>query len=276
MSLRIQTNIEAFDAHRNLVNTENQLSHVDAEAVVGLPDQQGRRRRRRPRDLREAASADRRPRPGPAQRAGRRLARADRRRRDGRGAVDAAARPRPRGRVQQRHAVHAPTRPRSPPRSPSSAPRSRASAPRRAFNGIALLTGSATITFQVGANDGETIAVTGVQLFGSGSSFAVDSRLFNFTRLDDHPSASIDTAIENVSNDRGDLRLRAEPARAHAEQPGHLRGEPVGAASSSIKDVDMASEMVNFTKLQMLQQAGTSVLAQANQSSQSVLTLLRG
>ena len=38
----------------------------------------------------------------------------------------------------------------------------------------------------------------------------------------------------------------------------------------------MASEMVNFTKLQILQQAGTSMLAQANQSPQSVLTLLRG
>ena len=38
----------------------------------------------------------------------------------------------------------------------------------------------------------------------------------------------------------------------------------------------MASEMVNFTKLQILQQAGTAMLAQANQSPQSVLTLLRG
>jgi flagellin len=52
--------------------------------------------------------------------------------------------------------------------------------------------------------------------------------------------------------------------------------ENLSAAESSIKDVDMASEMVNFTKLQVLQQAGMSVLAQANQSSQSVLTLLRG
>src|SRR5436309_14503447 len=41
------------------------------------------------------------------------------------------------------------------------------------FNGIALLTGSATITFQVGANDGETIATSAVQLFGSGSGYAV-------------------------------------------------------------------------------------------------------
>ena len=50
---------------------------LDGEAVLGLPHQPGRRRRRRPRDLREAVRADQRPRPGPAQRPGRRLARAD-------------------------------------------------------------------------------------------------------------------------------------------------------------------------------------------------------
>ena len=49
------------------------------------------------------------------------------------------------------------------------------------FNGINLLTGGATITFQVGANDGQTIAVTGVQLFGSGTSYEVDSALFTFS-----------------------------------------------------------------------------------------------
>jgi len=47
------------------------------------------------------------------------------------------------------------------------------------------------------------------------------------------------------------------------------------AAESRIRDVDMADEMVNFTKSQILQQAGTSMLAQANQAPQSVLSLLR-
>ena len=51
--------------------------------------------------------------------------------------------------------------------------------------------------------------------------------------------------------------------------------ENLTAANSQIKDVDMASEMVNFTKLQVLQQAGTAMLAQANQAPQSVLQLLR-
>jgi len=52
--------------------------------------------------------------------------------------------------------------------------------------------------------------------------------------------------------------------------------ENLSSSESRIRDVDMASEMVDFTKLQILQQAGTSMLAQANQLPQSVLTLLRG
>jgi flagellin len=50
--------------------------------------------------------------------------------------------------------------------------------------------------------------------------------------------------------------------------------ENLTAANSSITDVDMASEMTNFTKNQILQQAGTSMLAQANQAPQAVLKLL--
>ena len=99
MSLRIQTNIEAFNAHRNLVDDREPA--VDsrwsgsrpASGSTGPPTTPPGSRSRE-----KLADAGRRPRPGPAQRAGRRLARADRRRRDGRGAVDAPARPRPRRR----------------------------------------------------------------------------------------------------------------------------------------------------------------------------------
>ena len=51
--------------------------------------------------------------------------------------------------------------------------------------------------------------------------------------------------------------------------------ENLVASESRIRDVDMAAEMVNFTKFQILQQAGTSMLSQANQAPQSVLSLLR-
>jgi flagellin len=141
------------------------------------------------------------------------------------------------------------------------------------FNGIALLTGTSTITFQVGAEDGETLAVSGIQLFGSGSSYKVDSNIFNFSGT--VTLASIDAAIQGVSDARstfGSVQNRIE----HSLNNLASYQENLQASESRIKDVDMASEMVNFTKLSILQQAGTSMLAQANQLPQSVLSLLRG
>src|SRR5438445_101819 len=69
-----------------------------------------------------------------------------------------------------------------------------------AFNGINLLNASSTITFQVGANDGEAMTVSTVQLFGSAASAQVDSTLFAFSGT--VSLSSIDKAIQNVSNSR--------------------------------------------------------------------------
>ena len=84
----------------------------------------------------------------------------------------------------------------------------------------------------------------------------------------------MDTAIANVATARsnfGAVQNRLE----HRLNNLSIYQENLVASESRIRDVDMASEMVNFSKLQILQQAGTSMLAQANQSSQSVLSLLR-
>ncbi len=131
------------------------------------------------------------------------------------------------------------------------------------FNGTSLLAGG-TQTFQVGANDGETIATTGVNLATAVSGVSSSSTL-----------ADIDTAIGNVSSARSDFgaiqnRLEHRVANLASYQ------ENLVSAESRIRDVDMASEMVNFSKLQILQQAGTAMLAQANQAPQGVLSLLRG
>jgi flagellin len=141
-----------------------------------------------------------------------------------------------------------------------------------AFNGINLLTGGATITFQVGAMDGQTIAVTGVELFGSGASFEVDAALFTFSGTVN--LASIDAAIDNVSEGRslfGSVQNRLD----HTLNNLATYEENLSASESSIKDVDMASEMTTFTSLQILEQAGTAMLAQANSSPQSILKLLQ-
>jgi len=134
------------------------------------------------------------------------------------------------------------------------------------FNGIKLLEKSATITFQVGANDGEQITVSTISL-----GEAVKAAAFEFGSEED--IKQIDEAIEAVSAQRaefGAVQNRLE----HTLNNLAVYQENLSASESRIRDVDMASEMVEFTKLQILQQAGTSMLAQAQQSGSAVLKLL--
>jgi flagellin len=141
------------------------------------------------------------------------------------------------------------------------------------FNNIALLSGGGSITFQVGADDGETITVNARSLFGSGTSNDNDSAVFSFSGST-VTLASIDAAISSVSTARstfGAVQNRLQ----HTLNNLATYQENLSASESQIKDVDMASEMVNFTKLQVLQQAGTSMLSQANSQSQGVLRLLQ-
>jgi flagellin len=141
------------------------------------------------------------------------------------------------------------------------------------FNGIALLSGGGSITFQVGADDGETITVQARSLFGSGSSYDIDKAVFTFGS-GTVTLASIDAAISSVSTARstfGAVQNRLQ----HTLNNLATYSENLSASNSQIQDVDMASEMVNFTKLQVLQQAGTSMLSQANSQAQSVLRLLQ-
>jgi flagellin len=155
------------------------------------------------------------------------------------------------------------------------------------FNGIKLLDGtggtSGTVSFQVGANAGETISVTtqditasatstgqvALQTVATAATDAAASTAFAAVTLD-----NIDDAIESVSSLRasfGAVQNRLE----HRLNNLATYQENLVASESRIRDVDMASEMVNFTKLSILQQAGTSMLAQANQAPQSVLSLLQ-
>ena len=139
------------------------------------------------------------------------------------------------------------------------------------FNGIKLLNASSTMSFQVGAKDGETITVSTISL---GSAGGVGVSYFTLSSVANTDIAEIDTALDNVSAQRaqfGAVQNRLE----YTLQNAAIYQENLTASESRIRDVDMAAEMVNFTKLQILQQAGTSMLAQANQASQGVLALLR-
>lgn len=149
-----------------------------------------------------------------------------------------------------------------------------------AFNGTNVLDNNAAISFQIGANDGEVIAVASITLLGSPApaAGAIDPAVA-FT-LTPPPGANtdlqdIDDAINSVSTARsnfGAVQNRLE----YTVQSIATYHENLVSAESRIRDVDMAAEIVTRTKLQILQQAGTAMLAQANQSNQGVLQLLQG
>ena len=86
--------------------------------------------------------------------------------------------------------------------------------------------------------------------------------------------STIDSAIKAVSTTRADLGA-VQNRFDHTIKNLNVAVENLSASESRIRDTDMASEMVNFTRAQILSQAGTAMLAQANQIPQSVLSLLR-
>jgi flagellin len=144
------------------------------------------------------------------------------------------------------------------------------------FNGNTILAGG-TMTFQIGADDGQTLTVGLASLMGNAATDAVQPSFLDFAGQTTAGVllASLDAAISSVAAARssyGSVQNRLE----HTLNNLASYEENLSASESRIRDVDMAAEMVNFTKLQILQQAGTSMLAQANQAPQSVLSLLRG
>jgi flagellin len=142
------------------------------------------------------------------------------------------------------------------------------------FNNMKLLddTNASTFTFQVGANDTDTIGIAVVSLGDSIS--MLDFSNVNSLLTDSAALSHIDQAIGAVSSQRatfGAVQNRLE----HTLSVQASYQENLTAAESRIRDVDMAEEMVNLTKNQILSQAGTAMLSQANQAPQSVLKLLQ-
>jgi flagellin len=145
------------------------------------------------------------------------------------------------------------------------------------FNGKAIIgaagaNGSGAQAFQVGANAGDTITVTTVDAAGYTSGLTAN--------LDTNANASlaiatIDTALLAVSTDRGTYGA-AQNTMQFAVQNLQNASENQSAARSRIMDTDFASETAQLTRGQILQQAGTAMLAQANSLPNGVLALLRG
>jgi flagellin len=137
------------------------------------------------------------------------------------------------------------------------------------FNGTAIVgSGAGAQTFQIGANNGDTLTVTTTAV--SPVTGSVSSASAASTAL-----AAIDTALDLITTNRatyGAAMSRFEFAISNLQ----ITGENQSAARGRIMDADFAAETANMSRAQILQQAGTAMVAQANQLPQNVLSLLRG
>ncbi|EOX7389336.1 MULTISPECIES: flagellin [Enterobacter] len=141
------------------------------------------------------------------------------------------------------------------------------------FNGIKLLDGTAgAVKIQVGVNDGDTIDL---DLSGAKADSttlgvnAIDLKALAGTELD-----TIDKAIAKVDTARSGLGAVQNRFTSAINNLNNTSNN-LSAAQSRIQDADYATEVSNMSRAQILQQAGTSVLSQANQVPQTVLSLLR-
>jgi flagellin len=134
------------------------------------------------------------------------------------------------------------------------------------FNGVELFAGTAQ-TFQVGYDNADTIEVSATALadFTAGTAMAA---------IDITDSNTLQSAITEVSTQRAELGA-VQNRFEHTINNVNVAVENLSASESRIRDTDMAQEMVNYSRSNILQQAGTSMLAQANQATQGVLQLLR-
>ena len=157
------------------------------------------------------------------------------------------------------------------------------------FNGMNMLTGrfaqstgenavTASMWFHIGANMDQrmqlfigtmTSEALGIREIGTETKISLQSP-------DDANLAigTLDSALQRINKQRADLGAYQNRLE-HTQKGLSVAAENMQASESRIRDTDMASQMVEFTKNSVLQQAGTAMLAQANSQSQSVLSLLR-
>ncbi|WP_116115124.1 flagellin [Austwickia chelonae] len=138
---------------------------------------------------------------------------------------------------------------------------------RTKFNGLDVFT-TAAFTLQVGANSSDTMT------FGT-SALTSATLTINALSMTTAGAAidAIDKAIDAVATTRSSLGA-VQNRLDHAIKSLGVSSENLAASESRIRDADMAKEMTQFSRNQILQQAGISMLAQANQAPQSVLKLL--
>jgi flagellin len=138
------------------------------------------------------------------------------------------------------------------------------------FDGEQVFGTTGTTSVQVGETTGENVVLTKFGISSAALSVTQD-----LTTSDNALAAltEITSAIESVSASRGTVGAKSQRLFTLSNSLG-INAENIQAAESQIRDADVAAEVVNLTKFQILSQSGVSALAQANQSAQSVLGLL--
>jgi len=150
------------------------------------------------------------------------------------------------------------------------------------FNGTMLLSGGASITFQVGASGvaNNQVVASGLDLTTGINSYANSLSATGTINITTSANASavlsaLDSDINAVSNDRSQLGAVQNRFQAVvANMANYVQN--LQDSRSRIVDTDFASETANLTSNQILQQAGTAILSQANQVPQAALSLLKG
>lgn len=136
------------------------------------------------------------------------------------------------------------------------------------FNGVSLFDGTdLSVTVDSDAN---TTTATGI----NGASYNLSADNIGTAAGAATPLGNVKNAINTLSTDRATVGANISVLGSYSEQPGVLK-DNLGAANSRIKDVDVATESTQFARYNILVQAGTAMLAQANSSPQSVLRLVQ-
>ena len=144
-----------------------------------------------------------------------------------------------------------------------------------AFNGTKLLTGDFKSKFlQVGANAGENMEITIKTMNTKTLKLTLADVSVSSHALAATAMSKISAAIKTVSAARSELGAKQNRLNYTINNLENY-SENLTSAESQIRDTDMATEMTNYTKNNILQQAAQSMLAQANQSTQGVLSLLQ-
>lgn len=150
------------------------------------------------------------------------------------------------------------------------------------FNGQSLLDTTAAFTFQVGANTGQTITIaassmavaTGDLSGVMGGSGAASSLVTSAAAENSANLSALDAALTAINNTRANLGA-VQSRFSNTITFLQASAENQAAAKGRIMDADFAAETSNLSRAQILQQAGTAMIAQANQLPQGVLALLR-